>query len=248
MTVTTGRATRAELRPEDVPAVPTASLGGQHAPLRDLVAQEIRRAILDGRYKPGERLVEDRLARDFGVSRNPVREALRALASEGLIEVTARRGAAVAALGPQAAHEMVEVRAALEGLNARLAARRRDTVTLARLQDVLRRGAESARSGRPDRLVEWNGRFHDALAAAGSNKVLGDLMRSLRERTSPFFAPMGRSRAEQSWAEHAEILKAVIAGDEELACLLATRHVLGAGTDYLRGLEASSAAARSREG
>jgi len=241
MTVTAGPAERAGHDGKGEPA----SLGGQHAPLRDLVAQEIRRAILDGRYKPGQRLVEDRLAQDFGVSRNPVREALRALASEGLIDVTARRGAAVAALGPEAAHEMVEVRAALEGLNARLAARRRDSAMLARLQDILQRGTEAARSGRGvDRLVEWNGRFHDALAAAGSNKVLGDLMRSLRERTGPFFAPMSRRRAEQSWAEHAEILRAVIAGDEDLACLLATRHVLGAGTDFLRDLEAAPAAAR----
>ena len=247
MTVISGAAAKSRQESKGESAE-IGSLGGQHAPLRDLVAQEIRRAILDGRYRPGQRLVEDRLARDFGVSRNPVREALRALASEGLIDVTARRGAAVAALGPEAAHEMVEVRAALEGLNARLAARRQDSATLARLQDILRRGAESARSGRADRLVEWNGRFHDALAAAGSNKVLGDLMRSLRERTSSFFAPMSRGRAEQSWAEHAEILRAVIAGDEDLACLLATRHVLGAGTDYLRGLEAPSPAPRARKG
>jgi DNA-binding GntR family transcriptional regulator len=59
---------------------------------------------------------------------------------------------------------------------------------------------------------------------------------------------MSRSRAERSWAEHAEILKAVIAGDEELACLLATRHVLGAGTDYLRGLEGQPPAPRARKG
>jgi len=235
---------RESRRENGKPADPV-SLGGRHAPLRDQVAEEIRRAILAGRYKPGERLVEDRLARDFGVSRNPVREALRALASEGLIEVTARRGAAVAALGADDAFEMVEVRAALEGLNARLAARRRDAVTLKRLQEVLRRGTEIAAldhgrdpGRRTERLTELNARFHDALAAAGSNRVLADLMRSLRERTSPVFSPLSGARAERSWGEHAEILKAVIAGDEDLACLLATRHVLGAGTDYLSRLPA----------
>jgi DNA-binding GntR family transcriptional regulator len=210
-----------------------APLGDRHAPLRDLVAQEIRRAILAGRFKPGERLVEDRLARDFGVSRNPVREALRALASEGLIEVTARRGAAVAALDPGAAQEMVEVRAALEGFNARLAARRRDPRILGRLQDILKRGSDAARNGQIERLGGLNGRFHDTLADAGSNQILADLMRSLRERTSRVFGPISGDRAERTWTEHAEILKAVIAGDEDLACLLATRHVLNAGADYL---------------
>src|SRR6202000_1720503 len=68
-------------------------LGEKHSPLRDQVVTELRQAILSGRLKPGERLVEGRLADGLGVSRNPVREAIRALASEGLIEVTARRGA-----------------------------------------------------------------------------------------------------------------------------------------------------------
>src|ERR1700760_887011 len=67
-------------------------LGEKHSPLRDQVVTELRQAILSGRLKPGERLVEGRLADELGVSRNPVREAIRALASEGLIEVTGRRG------------------------------------------------------------------------------------------------------------------------------------------------------------
>src|ERR1051326_6945636 len=94
-----------------------AALGDLHAPLRDLVTERIRNAILAGRYKPGERLVEDRLAADFKVSRNPVREALRSLASEGLVAVTPRRGAAVAVFGAAEGREMIEVRAMLEGLN-----------------------------------------------------------------------------------------------------------------------------------
>src|SRR5271156_1650769 len=95
-------------------------LGEEHSPLRDQVVAELRQAILSGRLKPGERLVEGRLADELGVSRNPVREAIRALASEGLIEVTARRGAAVASLTAQEAEELLEVRATLEGANARL--------------------------------------------------------------------------------------------------------------------------------
>src|SRR6185437_4850775 len=92
---------------------------GPGPPLREVVAAGIRDAILAGRYGAGERLTEDRLAADFGVSRNPVREALRSLAAEGLVIVAARRGAVVAALRREEAREMIEVRATLEALNAR---------------------------------------------------------------------------------------------------------------------------------
>lgn len=216
------------------------SPGERHPPLRDVVLAEIRRAILAGRYKPGERLVEDRLAQDLGVSRNPVREALRALASEGMVEIAAHRGAAVAALSPAEAREMVEVRATLEGLNARLAARHRDPEIPALLQAILDAGTAAARDGQVDQFAQLNARFHDALAAAGRNRVLGDLMRMLRDRTSPVFAPLSVRRAQRSWAEHAEILKAVIAGDEELAALLATRHVMNAGGESLEHLAAEA--------
>src|ERR1044071_4757527 len=83
------------------------ALGDLHAPLRDLVTDQIRTAILSGRFKPGERLIEDRLPGAFRVSRNPVREALRTLASEGLVSLTPRRGAAVATVNRTEAQEMI---------------------------------------------------------------------------------------------------------------------------------------------
>lgn len=223
-----------ELRviPGDRP--PSVTTSAPDSPLRDVVTAELRHAILSGRYKPGQRLVEDRLAEDFGVSRNPVREALRSLAAEGLVALTARRGATVAAPSPADALEMIEVRATLEALNARHAARRRDPQVIALLSAVLGEGAAAAASGAVDALPELNARFHDALAAAGSNRVLGDLMRSLRLRTGAVFAPQGAWRARESWAEHEAILKAVIAGDEELSALLAGRHVMKAGDDFLK--------------
>jgi DNA-binding GntR family transcriptional regulator len=215
----------------------TLRLGQQHFPLRDVIKEEIRRAILQGAYKPGERLVEDRLAEDFGVSRNPVREALRALAAEGLITVTARKGAIVPELSPDMARELIEVRATLEGLNARLAARRRDPEMLDRLQKIMEAGNRAMAEGRIDALRPLNTHFHDALAAAGSNRVLEDLMRSLRERSSVAFIPPTLELAERTWAEHADILKAVIAGDEPLATLMAERHVRNAGTLFLASLD-----------
>jgi DNA-binding transcriptional regulator YhcF (GntR family) len=128
-------------RPSSAAAPPAES------PLRDVVTGELRQAILSGRYKPGQRLVEDRLAEDFGVSRNPVREALRSLAAEGLVALTARRGATVAAPSPEDALAMIEVRATLEALNARHAARRRDPQVIDLLSAVLREGAGGGGGG-----------------------------------------------------------------------------------------------------
>ena len=91
-------------------------------PRGELTAR-LRAAILAGRFRPGDRLVEATLARELGISRIPVREALRVLAGEGLVELRPRRGAVIAPLSHRAACEMIEVRASLEGLNARLAAR-----------------------------------------------------------------------------------------------------------------------------
>jgi DNA-binding GntR family transcriptional regulator len=217
-------------------------LGELHAPLRDLVVDRLRANILSGRYKSGERLVEDRLAEDFKVSRNPVREAIRALAAEGLVAVTPRRGATVAGFSTAETREMIEVRATLEAMNARLAARRRDPGMIAMLMECLNEGQQRAGEGDPAELVRLNAHFHDLLAAAGHNRILGDLMRQLRERTNLVFAPRSANGAAQTWEEHRAILEAVIAGDEELAALLASRHVLQAGERHLeeRGAEAAA--------
>ena len=200
---------------------------GGHRPgsLGKEVADQLRRLILTGRHKPGDRLVEDKLSIELGVSRVPIREALRTLAAEGLVDLPPRRGASVAALSPDVARDLVEVRATLEGLNARLAARHHEAAIVAELQQVLTEGNLAAQSGNVDDLVRLNGAFHDKLAEAGRNGVLWDIMRTLRERTSLVFARNTAARALDDWDEHSRILAAVIDGDEELATLLATRHV-----------------------
>ncbi len=217
-------------------ATPKRRLGEEHSPLHDRVVTELRQAILSGRLKPGERLIEGRLADELGVSRNPVREAIRALASEGLIEVTARRGAAVATMTEQEARETIEVRALLEGQNARLAARRQDRQIIKRIEAVLNKGTAAVAARRFDQLFDLNQRFHSELAAAGQNTVLGELLQRLRERTAMLFAPMDPRRQARSWEEHAAILRAIIEGDERTAAALAAEHVMRAGMDFLVGL------------
>ena len=213
-------------------------IGEEHASLHGQVIAELREAILTGRLKAGERLVEERLADELGVSRNPVREAIRVLASEGLVDVAARRGASVAVMSDQEARETIEVRALLEGQNARLAARRHDQQVIKRIEAVLNKGTAAVAAGRFDQLFQLNQQFHDALAAAGQNRVLGELLQKLRDRTAMLFAPMNPSRQSRSWNEHAAILRAIIDGDERLAATLAAEHVMRAGADFMAGLDA----------
>lgn len=213
-------------------------VGEEHSPLHGQVIAELRQAILTGRLKGGERLVEERLADELGVSRNPVREAIRALASEGLIEVAARRGASVAVMSDQEARETIEVRALLEGHNARLAARRHDKRVIKRIEAVLNKGNAAVAAGHFDQLFELNQEFHGELSAAGQQRVLGELLQRLRDRTAMLFAPMSPSRQTRSWNEHAGILRAIIDGDERLAATLAAEHVMRAGTDFMAGIDA----------
>lgn len=212
-------------------------VGEEHSSLHDQVITELREAILSGRLKAGERLVEERLADELGVSRNPVREAIRALASEGLIEVAARRGASVAIMSEQEARETIEVRALLEGQNARLAARRHDKRVIKRIETVLNKGTAAVTAGHFDQLYQLNQEFHSELAAAGQNRVLGELLQRLRDRTAMLFAPMSPSRQSRSWNEHAGILRAIIDGDERAAATLAAEHVMRAGTDFMAGID-----------
>ncbi len=204
------------------------ALGVTHASLGQLATDSLRSAILSGQYQPGERLVEDRLSIEMGVSRVPIREALRQLATEGLVTVQPRRGASVAEVSPAVAADLVEVRATLEGLNARLAARNRSADILAELHDILREGNRAAESQSVTDLVRLNGAFHDKLAEAGRNSILWDIMRTLRERTSLVFALTTQRRATEDWKEHSRILAAVIKGNEEQAANLAAEHVRAA--------------------
>ena len=183
---------------------------------------------MSGEIALGERLIEGRLSEELGVSRMPVREALRELAAEGIVTIEPRRGASVTTYSDEQKREMIEVRATLEALNARLAAKRHDPAQIAELEHVLADGARITESGGLREFIEQNNRFHEALGNVGGNSVLQEMIRSLRDRTALLFAKGARVRARESWDEHASILRAVIDGDAELAALLAARHVYSA--------------------
>jgi DNA-binding GntR family transcriptional regulator len=201
------------------------NIGNTHSPLTSLIVKSIRERIMSGAMAQGERLVEAQLSLELGVSRMPVREALRLLAAEGVVTIEPRRGATVTVYSYAQAQELVEVRATLEALNAKLAAKRHDPAQIAKLQRILDAGSAIGAESDMVLVQQENANFHDALAEVAANSVLSDMVRSLRDRTAVIFAPHAAKRAKQNWEEHAAILQAVIAGDAELAALLSARHV-----------------------
>jgi len=210
-------------------------IGQIHQPLREAVQDAIRAAIVDGRYPQGERLLEDQLAHELDVSRNPVREALQALATEGFVVIEPRRGARVASVSPERAGELFEVREVLEGLAARLAASRRTPEQLAVLEDIVAEGSRLVDAGRLGELPELNTRFHAALQAAAANGMLTDVLGRLGPIVTWVYAHRIAERSTYSWTEHAAIVEAIAAGDADLAHRRACTHIAAARAAYLTG-------------
>src|SRR5688572_3404540 len=156
------------------------SVGSSHLPLRHAVLEEIRRRIITGAYSPGERVYEDQIAADLDVSRNPVREALQALAGEGFIELEPRRGARIAIVSHARAGELFEVREVLEGLVASLAATRRTDAELAAMWAIVAEGRASAADSDLAALPALNTRFHTLLATTARNAMLAETIEHLR--------------------------------------------------------------------
>ncbi len=201
-----------------------------HVPLTALVTTRLREKIVYSEStRADKRLVEAQLSDELGVSRVPIREALRQLASEGIVTIEPRRGAAVTTYTDAQKWELTEVRATLESLTAKLAARRRDPNDIAELETIVDEAGRLMKAGSTEVPLAQNARFHAALARASGNQLLSDINVSLHQRTLLVFGAHCVARAaNQIWQEHVEILRAVADGDEELAALLATRHVQGA--------------------
>ncbi|CAA9353966.1 MAG: Transcriptional regulator, GntR family [uncultured Frankineae bacterium] len=208
------------------------TVGAGHQPLRSLVSDELRRLVVTGELAPGTRIVEDRLAARLGVSRNPVREALQALASEGFVEILPRRGAVVAQITAEQAEDLFDVRAALEPLAARLAARRASGPGVARLREILRRARQATDQQELDQLASYNTDFHSLVVELSGNDYLGLLVAPMARRVQWVFRTSAATRAPHSWAEHEQLLQAIATGDEDHAEAIARAHVTAARASY----------------
>ena len=192
-------------------------IGERHLSLRDQVLSELRRRIVDAHYLPGERLTEDRLAADFGVSRNPVREALRVVEAEGFVEVQPRRGAVVATPDEATMRDMFAVRGLLEPLAARLAAGRAHDDQLAGLRGLLDDARVATETGDLDRVAELNSALHTRVVELSGNLLLQQFSLSMYRHVHWVFRLGAASRATHSWKEHVRLVEALEAHDPDAA-------------------------------
>lgn len=201
----------------------------------------LRSGILDGRYPPGDRLGEFEIAAEIGLSRTPVREALRRLGAEGLVELLPNRGARVRTWTVEDLEQTYELRAVLEGLGARRAATRITADQLAELDRLAGEmvGCDPTLGHRPagefDDLAALNARFHAVIvAASGSDQLAATLAGLVRMplvmRTYRRYTPAALAR---SHAHHHELVDALRAGDGVWAESVMRSHVLAARTVLL---------------
>ncbi|MGK5740373.1 GntR family transcriptional regulator [Micromonospora sp. URMC 103] len=200
-------------------------LGAQHLPLRDQVLAALRTAIIDGDYLPGERLTEDRLAQDFGVSRNPVREALRVAEAEGFVVILPRRGAVVASPSSGTIADMFAVRERLEALAARLAAERATAADVAALRTLLEQGREATERRDLRRVAELNSALHLRILQISGNPWLSSIAKALYLHVQWVFRLGAAERAPHSWAEHIQLVDAIESGDGDRAERAALTHL-----------------------
>lgn len=201
------------------------TIGAKHLPLRDQVLMALRNAIINGDYSPGERLTEDRLATDFGVSRNPVREALRVAEIEGFVVVLPRRGAVVASPTDTAITDIFAVRERLEPLAARLAAERADPEGVANLRELLELAREATERGDLVKVAELNTALHLHILEMSGNPRLSSIARGLYLHVQWVFRLGAARRAPHSWREHIQLVEAIESGDPDRAEATALSHV-----------------------
>ena len=195
--------------------------------LVDEVVEVIRDRIYEGAYPPGAPLRQEQLATELDVSRTPLREALRMLEREGLVRVAPGRGLRVVTADLRALLDAYEVREMIDGVAARLSARRRDAAVAEHLQAILAKQAAALAPWTPPAYTAGNVEFHRAIVEASRNEhVVAQL--PLVRMTSQIFTPLkllDERRAATAVLEHHAIAEAIASGDETAAEQLARRHI-----------------------
>ena len=199
----------------------------EYLPLRDVVFNTLRQAILRGELKPGERLMEIQLANKLGVSRTPIREALRKLELEGLGNMVPRKGAEVADITEKSLRDVLEVRKALEELSVQLACEKITEEEIEELKRVAERFKDTLDDQDVTKIAEADVAFHDVIYTATDNQKLILLLNNLREQ-------MYRYRVEylkkeeaypQLIAEHEELIDNISKRNKEEATRIMCEHI-----------------------
>ncbi|WLW55857.1 GntR family transcriptional regulator [Streptomyces sp. YU58] len=191
--------------------------------VRERVLATLRQEIISGGLRPGDRLVERELAERFGVSRVPVREAIRALVAEGFVHFETPRRIVVRRLTPNDVKELFELREALEVYAAGLAAARATPQDLAEVEELLDRAAAATEEGDPETITDVNSRLHDRIVAMADNSLLIEALEPVAGRLR------WMTRRNEEWpqllVEHRELYEAIASGDPDRARAHALAHV-----------------------
>jgi DNA-binding GntR family transcriptional regulator len=208
--------------------------------LREQVAERLRLAIATGKFPAGARLIERELCEMMGVSRTSLREALRELQADGLITLQPNKGLSVSTISIDTARSIYEVRAMLEGLAARLFARKHTPRQMQALRDSVDRLAEVYSDFSAEAFITAKTHFYDILLEGAGNPVAADMLRRIHTRVSQLrvVSLSSAERAQQSIRELREFLDALEKRDEELAGQVCVAHVEAAATAALKTIAA----------
>ena len=210
-----------------------------YKPLREIVSDALRQAIRDGLLPPGERLMEIPLAEELGVSRTPIREAIRILEQEGLVVMIPRRGTYVADMSLKDVTEVFELRSILEELAAELAAERITNEEIEALEQHLVEIGNYMNENNLDKVVQADILFHEILYKASRNDRLVEMINNLREQTLRFrtLSMSQTGRLAKTWDEHRQLVEAISDRDVERARQIARIHMEESEKTLLAGMQ-----------
>lgn len=199
----------------------------EYLPLRDVVFNTLRQAILRGELKPGERLMEIQLANKLGVSRTPIREAIRKLELEGLVLMIPRKGAEVAEITEKNMQDVLEVRKALEELAAGLACERINRTQVEEMKVAAKAFEATLKTGDVTKIAEADVNFHDIVFAATDNQRLVTMLNNLREQMYRFRVEYLKQKEcyPKLLEEHERMIEAIAKGDKQEACRVVGCHI-----------------------
>lgn len=198
-----------------------------HRPLREIVYEELKMQILTGKITPGTRMMEVELAESMGVSRTPIREAIKKLEKEGLVIIEPRKGAYAAQISVKDMVDILEVRQDMEGLAAHMAAYRMTPKQMKELEVISAAYNEAIEAGNMADMIKYDTAFHNLIVESCNNSILTMMMNQLQELLLRFRYVYydNITRAEKMPSEHTMIMEAIKDGRSDAARVSAEMHI-----------------------
>jgi DNA-binding GntR family transcriptional regulator len=205
-------------------AYPARSPVERPAPLREAVFDALVEMIITRELQPGQHLIEKELAASLGVSRQPIREALQRMHTEGWVDLRPALGAFVHVPTEAEADQLLAARSILEAESAKLGAERATPEQVAHLRELQRVGEEALAVDDQEALLSANASLHGYIVGMSGNQVLVDLRRSVEQRVRWYYMPIAQVRSRDAWQEHAELIDAIADRDGGRAGALMRMH------------------------